>query len=374
MDRRDEAMTALHAMGAALLRRLAPERAHRATLWALGHDLGPIDRHADDPILATRIWGREFANPFGLAAGFDKNGVAADAALAMGFGFTEVGGVTPRPQPGNPRPRLFRLAADGAVINRMGFNSDGMAAVAERLAARRRRDRPVGVNLASNTDSTDPAADFEALVARFAAIVDFMTVDISCPNTASGRLFLDPGRLTDLLDRLRRRRDTACDGRAPTPLLVKLAPDGEDAEIEALVRVAARADGLIATNTSAARPAGLTDSRRREAGGLSGRPLFGRSTEVLRLAYRVGGGRIPLVGVGGVASGADAYAKIRAGASLVQLYTALVYAGPDLVRRIKVDLARRLHADGFASLAEAVGADHRAAAAAPQAAPAIRAS
>ena len=349
----------MYRLGSAILRRLEAESAHRATLWALAHGMGPVDLSTSDPVLATRLWGLDFVHPVGLAAGFDKNGVAIEGALAMGFAFTEVGGVTPRPQRGNPRPRLFRLPEDRAVINRMGFNNDGMMALAGRLVTPRRRKGPVGVNLASNTDSPDPAADFETLVATLAPVADFLTVDISCPNTANGRLFLQPGRLAELLERLMRRRDAVCAGGMKTPLLVKLSPDGGDEEIEALVRacVAAGVDGLIATNSSANRPPKLTGGHRRQTGGLSGRPLFERSTEVLRLAYRASDGRLPLIGVGGVASGADAYGKIRAGASLVQLYTALVYEGPDLPQRINADVARRLHADGYSHLSEAVGAD-----------------
>ena len=347
-------------MGAIILRCLEAESAHRATIWALARGMGPVDRGTRDPTLATRLWALDFTHPIGLAAGFDKNGKAIDGVLAMGFAFAEIGGITPRPQSGNPYPRLFRLPEDRAVINRMGLNNDGMAALAGRLAKAHRRMGLVGINLASNTDSLDPIEDFEILVATFSPIADFLTVDISCPNTSNGRLFMRPNQLAELLGRVIRCRDAACAQTIKTPVLVKLSPDSNDNEIKALVRVcgAASVDGLIATNTSTKRSLELAGVHRMETGGLSGGPLFQRSTEVLRLAYQASDGRMPLIGVGGVASGADAYAKIRAGASLVQLYTALVYEKPGLPRRIYSDLARLLQDDGYSNVSEAVGADH----------------
>lgn len=347
-------------MGAGILRCLEAESAHRATIWAMARGMGPVDRGTSAPALATRLWALDFVHPIGLAAGFDKNGKAIDGVLAMGFAFAEIGGITPRPQSGNPYPRLFRLPEDRAVINRMGLNNDGMTALARRLAKARRRTGLVGINLASNTDSPDPAADFETLVETFSPIADFLTVDISCPNTSNGCLFLRPNHLAELLGRVMSCRDAACAQVIKTPVLVKLSPDSNDEEIKALVRVCVTAsvDGLIATNTSTKRSLELAGVHRREAGGLSGRPLFQRSTEVLRLAYQASDGRMPLIGVGGVASGADAYAKVRAGASLVQLYTALVYEKPDLPRRIYSDLARLLQGDGYSNVSEAVGADH----------------
>jgi len=343
-------------LGTRLLRALPPETAHRWALLALARGLVPADPAPDPPALATRLWGLSFANPIGLAAGFDKSGVAIDGALALGVGFAEIGGVTPRPQPGNPRPRLFRLDEDRAIINRMGLNNDGADRVAARVAARRRRDRPLGVNLASNADSADPIADFVLLVERFATLADFLTLDISCPNTRDGRQFLEPEPLARLLERLAPARRSAA-----TPLLVKLSPDLEPERLARLVEcaLAAGVDGFVATNTTVVRPAELKGRHRREAGGLSGRPLFQRSTEVLRALWRLTQGRVPLIGVGGVASGADAYAKLRAGAALVELYSALVYAGPELIGRIKRELFALLDRDGFKTVAEAVGADHR---------------
>ena len=346
-----------------ILHRLDPERAHNLTLRALAAGLVPAQPRDQDPTLRTVLFGRTVPNPIGLAAGFDKNGRAFHRLFDQGFGFVEVGGVTPRPQPGNERPRLFRLREDGAVINRMGFNNDGAAAVAARLAARPQPGRLLGVNLASNSDSAAPADDFVQLVERFAGLADFLVIDVSCPNTRNGRVFQDPVALEDLLQRVTAVRAAQT---ARPALVAKIAPDLSAAELEAIVAVIVRAglDGMIIANTTVARPAGLRSANRDQAGGLSGTPLFERSTELLRAVHRLTGGRLTLIGTGGVASGADAYAKIRAGASAVQLYSALVYRGPALVTEIKRDLAGRLRADGFAAVADAVGADERAAGAA----------
>ena len=356
-------MTSLYDIGARALNLLPPERGHRAALWGLAHGFGPSGR-ADQPAgLAQTLWDRPFVNPIAISAGFDKNAVAIAGAMGLGVGFVEVGGVTPHPQAGNPRPRLFRLTADGAAINRLGFNNDGAEAIHRRIAAYRAASddpRPVGVNLAANSDSADPADDFEHLVDTFAPLADFLTIDISCPNSENGLVFLSPGPLEDLLGRLTALRGGETLPIAPA-LLVKIAPDIEDADLDILlgIIVAAGIDGITVCNTTTARPDTLTSPDRIERGGLSGKPLFARSTELLRHVYQATGGAIPLVGVGGVSSGADAYAKIRAGASLVQLYTALVYEGPGLIARIKQDLAASLAADGFSSLGDAVGADHR---------------
>ena len=358
-------MTGLYDIGARALTLLPPERGHQAALWGLAHGFGPRG-HADQPAgLAQTLWDRAFANPIAISAGFDKNAVAIAGAMGLGVGFVEVGGVTPRPQTGNPRPRLFRLTADGAAINRLGFNNDGAEAVSNRIAAYYASGddgRALAVNLAANSDSADPAKDFESLVDTFAPLADFLTIDISCPNSENGLVFLSPGPLEDLLGRL-----TALRGRLalekPPALLVKIAPDIDDAALDILLEiiVAAGIDGVTVCNTTTARPDTLTSPDRNERGGLSGKPLFARSTEMLRHVYQVTGGKVTLIGVGGVSSGADAYAKIRAGASLVQLYTALVYQGPGLIARIKQDLAALLAADGFASLGDAVGSEHQSA-------------
>jgi dihydroorotate dehydrogenase len=339
------------AMGA--LRCLDAEDAHRAAILALRAARPLLRPGADDPILATRLWGLDFPNPVGLAAGFDKHAEAPDALLGLGFGSVEIGSVTPRPQPGNPRPRVFRLAEDGAVINRYGFNSEGIAAVAARLARRRRRG-VLGVNLGKNKESADAAEDYAAGAAALARFADYLVINVSSPNTPGLRALQDRATLDGLVARVQ-----AALPERPVPLLVKIAPDmtTEDLTDIAAVATARGLAGIIVSNTTTARPEGLRGAARGEAGGLSGRPLFARSTEVLRDLRRLTAGKTVLVGVGGVASGADAYAKIRAGASLVQLYTALVYEGPGLVGRIKRELAAALRRDGFASLSAAVGVD-----------------
>jgi dihydroorotate dehydrogenase len=346
------------ALAKPVLHRLDPETSHNLTLRALAAGLVPGQPDEFDPRLATTLWGRAIPNPVGLAAGFDKNARVFHRMYGQGFGWVEVGGVTPRAQVGNPRPRLFRLAEDRAVINRMGFNNEGMAAVADRLAARPQPGRLLGVNLASNSDSKAPADDFVALVDRFAPLLDYLVIDVSCPNTANGRVFQDPVALEDLLDRVKAARAAR---KSKAALVAKIAPDLTPAELQAIVGVVVRAgiDGMIVGNTTIARPDTLQARDRGERGGLSGAPLFAPSTALLAEVYRLSGGGLTLIGTGGLASGADAYAKIRAGASAVQLYSALVYHGPALVTAIKRDLAGLLAADGFASVADAVGADHR---------------
>jgi dihydroorotate dehydrogenase len=338
-----------------LLRRIDPETAHRLAIRALRAGLVPRCRLPDDPILEQRLWGLHFANPVGLAAGFDKHAEVPDALLEQGFGFIEIGGVTPLPQPGNPRPRLFRLTEDEAVINRMGFNSEGLEVARNRLAARARRGI-VGVNLGKNKEQTDAAADYVAGALAFAPHADFLVINVSSPNTPGLRALQSRSALEDLVGQVR----TALAKNAP-PLLLKVAPDltGDDRRDIAEVALANRLDGLIVSNTTLARPASLRSPHRQEAGGLSGRPLFEPSTALLGEFYRLTGGKLPLVGAGGVASGRDAYRKIRAGASLVQLYSALVFHGPGLVAAIRRDLAAALRADGFESVTEAVGADQR---------------
>ena len=340
-----------------LMRRLDAEAAHALTVRALKSGLVPGQPGDHDQILASRLWSRLFPNPLGLAAGFDKNAEVADAMLGQGFGFVEIGSVTPLPQPGNPRPRMFRLREDAAVINRMGFNNQGLAAVAGRLAARRRRG-VVGANLGKNKDTEDAAADYEKGVAALAAHADYLVVNVSSPNTPGLRALQGRDQLDALVGRVRAALDAQAD---PPPLLLKIAPDltDEDKADIAAIAVDGRLDGLIVSNTTVSRPPGLASPHRDQTGGLSGKPLFALSTAVLRQMYALTGGRIPLIGVGGIANGADAYAKIRAGASLVQLYSAMVYEGPGLVTRIKHELGTLLRADGFANVAEAVGADHR---------------
>jgi dihydroorotate dehydrogenase len=341
-----------------LLRALAPETAHRVTLAAMAAGLAGREGNPDPPVLRQHLWGRDFPNPIGIAAGFDKDALVPDALLRLGFGFVEVGTVTPRPQPGNPRPRVFRLDPDRALINRLGFNSGGLDAAIGRLQARAGRGGVVGINIGRNRDSTAALADYAEGVRRGAAAADYLVVNISSPNTPGLRDLQARAALEALLRELIAVREEA---QHQTPLLVKIAPDlsqEERADIAA-VALASGIDGIIASNTTVARPPVLRSPQAHEAGGLSGPPLFQSSTAVLRDIYRLTQGRLPLIGVGGIASADDAYAKIRAGASLVQLYTALVFSGPALLGEIKSGLALRLRHDGFASVGDAVGADHR---------------
>ncbi len=351
-------MVDLYAFFAPAIRLLDPETAHGLAVWALKKGLVPRPAPADDPVLKTSVWGLDFPNPVGLAAGFDKNAVVVDEMLDQGFGFVEVGSVTPLAQPGNSRPRLFRLTRDGAVVNRMGFNNDGALAVAGNLAGRKRRG-VLGVNLGKNKTSEDAAADYVSGVERLGGLADYLVVNVSSPNTPGLRALQGRGRLGDLLANVLSARDALADGSRP-PVLLKIAPDltHEDERDIARTVLEAGVDGLIATNTTIERPDGLTSAKKTEPGGLSGRPLFGPSTRVLSRMYELTEGRIPIIGVGGVEDGDGAYAKIRAGASLVQLYSALVFRGPGLARRINNDLAALLKRDGFSSIAQAVGADH----------------
>jgi dihydroorotate dehydrogenase len=343
-----------------VLRALPPETAHRLTIRALAAGCVPGVPAGDDAILHIRVWNQDFSNPIGISAGFDKDAEVCAPLLRLGFGFIEVGSITPRPQTGNPGPRLFRLPEDGAVINRLGFNSRGLDAAVSNLRHRRAADGIVGANLGKNRDSADAAADFAAGAAALAPLVDYLVVNVSSPNTPGLRDLQSAAPLRDLAERVQAACRTAAPARMP-PLLLKIAPDLTPADRRDIAQaaLAVGVDGLIVGNTTVSRPPGLRSRHAGETGGLSGRPLFALSTEVLRDMYRLTEGRLPLVGVGGIAGGGDAYAKIRAGASLVQLYTALIYEGPGLVGRIKRELAACLRADGFATVAAAVGADHR---------------
>lgn len=338
------------------LRRIDPERAHGLAIQAAKYGLLPRPPGVRAASLPTRLWGLAFPDPLGLAAGFDKNAEVADAMLAQGFGFVEVGTITPKPQPGNPQPRVFRLPDSEALINRLGFNNQGLSAAAERLSRRRRLGAHglVGANVGPNRTAEDPIADCAVGVRALAPLADYVVVNVSSPNTPGLRALQLSENLRNLLERVTRARDEAA---AKTPLLVKIAPDMNQEDLEQIAHLAIvhKIDGLIATNTTIERPAGLRGTHCNEQGGLSGRPLFDRSTEVLAELYRLTRGHIPLIGVGGVSSGADAYAKIRAGASLVQLYTAMIYYGPWIVMKILKDLAAALERDGFRSVSDAVG-------------------
>jgi len=345
-------MTLLHSLATRALHAFDPEDAHGHAIRALQAGLGPRAR-ADDPILATEIAGLKLPNPVGLAPGFDKNAQVFGPMLRAGFGFVECGTVTPKPQAGNPRPRLFRLTEDRAVINRMGFNNEGLEAFAARLGAG--RPGVVGANIGANKDSEDRIGDYVAGLTRLWGLADYFSINISSPNTPGLRALQTKAALQELLGRIARARD-ALPREGLVPLFLKVAPDLEAGEIEAIVETveANGLTGIIVSNTTVSRPA-LRSRQREESGGLSGAPLLALSTQVLREFASASGGRLVLIGAGGVASGADAYAKIRAGAAAVQLYSALVYEGPGLVQRIKRELAGLLRAGGFASVKEAVG-------------------
>lgn len=343
-----------------LLHLFSPETAHAIALWGLKNGFVERIPAADDAVLATRVWGMSFANPIGLAAGFDKDAEVIDEMLALGFGFVEAGSVTPLPQPGNPKPRLFRLDEDQAVINRFGFNSKGLEHFAGRLRARRRVGI-VGANVGKNRDAPDAAADYATGISRVCGLADYLVCNVSSPNTPGLRSLQARAEIEALIQRvLKARYDAAPDKQHLPPLLAKVGPDLDEAQLQdiAEVALATQIDGLIIGNTTVTRPP-LGSRHAQETGGLSGLPLMTLATACLSHMYRLTGGKIPLIGCGGVASGGDAYAKIRAGASLVQLYSALVFHGPALIMRIKRELAECLRADGFKSAAEAVGADHR---------------
>ena len=331
---------------------LDAERAHRLTIGLLaawGGAGAPFGTAGVEAMLASEVAGLTFASPVGLAAGLDKDARAIAGLFGLGFGAVEVGTLTPRPQPGNPRPRLFRLAEDRAVINRMGFNNGGLEAALPRIA-RAHRAGVLGVNVGANKDSTDRIADYRHGVARAAEIADYVTINVSSPNTPGLRDLQHGAALAELL--------AACDAaRGTTPLFLKVAPDLDATAIDAIARAAVehRVDALIVANTTILRPP-LRSANAGEAGGLSGAPLAGLARQRLADFRAATGGTLPLISVGGIDSADEAYARIRAGASLIQLYTALVYEGPGLVRRINKGLVERLHRDGFASLAEAIGA------------------
>ena len=352
----------------AVLSRLDPETAHGLTLRALRWGLGPASAGPADPVLAIRLWQRDFTNPLGLAAGFDKNAMAIGPMLRLGFGFVEIGSITPAPQPGNPKPRVFRLIEDAAVINRLGFPSQGLAAAKARIGRWRNEAAPgkgrpaglLGVNLGTNRDSADPAAGYAEGARALAPFADYLAVNVSSPNTPGLRALQGRDELARIVERVRAAIADAPRAERP-PLLVKIAPDLNAAQMAeiAATTLDLELDGLIVGNTTVARPDSLTGRHRGEAGGLSGQPLFAPSTRVLGEIYRLTRGRVPLIGVGGIGGAAETYAKIRAGASLVQLYTALVYQGPGLIAEINAGLAEMLRRDGFSRMSEAVGADHR---------------
>ena len=355
-------MRALGALARPVLWRLPPEIAHRASIAALKFTPLPRPR-PPDPRLATSAFGLEFPNPLGLAAGFDKNAEVVRALLALGFGHVETGTLTPRPQAGNPRPRMFRLKADGALVNRCGFNNQGYEAARARLAASK-VEGVVGVNVGPNKDAADRLADFALGVKTFAPFASYLAINVSSPNTPALRDLQRRDALDELAARVVEARDEAAPRR---PVLIKIAPDLDLRGLDDVVAVctARGIDGLIVANTTVARPPSLCDAQAREAGGLSGRPLFAPSTRLLARAFLRCGGALPLIGCGGVEDAETALAKIEAGASLVQIYTGMIYRGPGVIAEILDGLSRALAARGAASLADLVGVGAREWALAP---------
>ncbi len=346
--------TAYEILGMWFLHRFGPETAHKLSLMAVKAGVAPMPGLYTSPMLKTTVAGMTLPNPVGLAAGYDKNAEVVDGLARSGFGFIEVGAITPRPQPGNPKPRLFRLYEDGAIINRMGFNNDGMEAAAHRLARRSpTHPVPVGLNLGANKDSDDRPGDFVKVLERCGAYVDFVTVNVSSPNTEKLRDLQGPVALRALLERVLEAREQH---EKYTPVWLKIAPDLEPEELEAIAEIAhdVRLDGIVATNTTLDRE-GLKSANGGEAGGLSGKPLFEKSTRVLARLSALTQGHLPLIGVGGIASAEDAYAKIRAGAAAVQVYSSLIYQGLSLVDDITRGLEKLLERDGFSHVSEAIG-------------------
>ncbi|PWA70132.1 dihydroorotate dehydrogenase (quinone) [Artemisia annua] len=366
---------------------LDPEVAHRLAISAAARGLVPREKRPDQQILGLEVWGRKFSNPIGLSAGFDKNAEAVEGLLGLGFGFVEIGSVTPLPQEGNPKPRMFRLRDQGAIINRCGFNGDGLDAVANRLDAQTTSSNKVkhaqgilGVNIGKNKTSEDAAADYVKGVHMLAQYADYLVINVSSPNTPGLRQLQGRNQLKDLVEKVKAARDEMQWGKdGPPPLLVKIAPDLSKQDLEDIAAVALdlRLDGLIISNTTISRPEVVqTNPVSKESGGLSGKPLFSLSNDILKETYiltkgiwavawsnsfdwlwRCEQGAIPLIGCGGVSSGEDAYKKIRAGATLVQIYSAFAYGGPALIPQIKTELAHCLERDGFKSIYEAVGTD-----------------
>jgi dihydroorotate dehydrogenase len=341
-----------------------PEAAHKLAFFSIKTGLFPVTKVREDAVLHTTVGGIDFAHPIGLAAGFDKQAEVIQQTFKLGFSFTEVGGVTPLPQPGNPKPRMFRIAESKAIINRFNFNSVGFDTCLRRVQAwhdsttREKHREIIGINIAKGDNCKDDAEAYILGLKKFAPYVRFVTLNVSCPNEADSRKLEGRDQLKELLQRVKQAHDTL--ERKPL-LLVKISPDQTEQQARDIAEIALASgiDGMIVGNTTATRPAEITSPVAKERGGLSGKPLFKMSTELLGTMYQLTGGKIPLIGCGGVFSGADAYAKIRAGASLIQIYTAMVFEGPFVIARIADELAALLKRDGFASVSDAVGADFR---------------
>jgi len=344
-----------------IIHALPPERAHALGLWALSHSLVPSARFTPDPMLAQNLWGMEFKHPVGLAAGFDKNAEAISALHSQGFCFVEAGTVTPVAQEGNPQPRMFRLKRDQAVINRLGFNNDGLDVFVKNFSAREKTGI-AGANIGKNKDSEDAATDYVKGLVRVYPHADYVTINISSPNTQGLRALQKRESLTQLLTTLMAEKNSLMvRHNKNVPLLLKIAPDLDAPDLEDVAEVATslKIDGMIISNTTIKRPRTLQSGLHGQQGGLSGAPLFALSTEVLSRMYQLTKGSIPLIGVGGISSAEDAYKKIRAGASLTQLYTAIVYQGFGVVRHVAGGLPALLARDGFTHVLQAIGADHR---------------
>lgn len=346
-----------------ILFKISPETAHNFATFALSHFPFPYGKAFEDPILKVTLWERNFPNPTGIAAGFDKNAEIIAPCFKFGFGFTETGTVTPKPQAGNPKPRIFRNPRTLSAINRMGFPNIGLKSFKANITRFiERKPRPqgiVGINISINKEQTNPIKDYVPLVRHLGPLADFLVVNVSSPNTPGLRDLQKIEHLGPLLDAIIKERDKSCRASAP-PLLVKLAPDIEDKDKEGIAEILLQSgiDGLVLTNTTYDRPEHLDPSFASETGGLSGEPIKEKSTRFIRDFYRLTQGKLPIIGVGGIASGKDAYEKIKAGASLIELYTAMVYEGPWIVNKINKELAALLKADGYNSISDAVGADH----------------
>lgn len=344
---------------AALLRCLPPETAHQTAIKALELGLGPRTAPAPDPMLACNLAGMNLSAPIGLAAGFDKNAGIASAMARYGFGWVECGTVTPKPQAGNPKPRLFRLTEDQAIINRMGFNNCGLAAFKANLQAQQNKGYRLGANVGANKESPDRIGDYCAGLRELWGIPDYFTINISSPNTPGLRDLQGAEALDELLGRVMDVRAELTGDAPSVPIFLKVAPDLDEHQIDDIARSARThgLSGLIISNTTLARPDSLASKYKSEAGGLSGEPLFQTSTKVLKLFALATRGKMPLIGVGGISNAEQALAKIRAGASALQIYSALIYGGPDLVAEIHADMAVRMKADAVNNITELVGAD-----------------
>ena len=357
-------MVDLYSLARPVLFQIDPEKAHALALKALKAGILPAQERVNDPALEQVLWGLKFPNPVGLSAGFDKKAEVIGPMFKFGFGFVETGTVTPKAQEGNPKPRVFRDPKNGAVINRMGMPGEGMSAYKDNiekfLSGKNRPPGVIGLNIGMNKTQSDPMKDYKVLIKMLAPMADYITINISSPNTPGLRDQQDPEVLSELMETVRAELAKSCGSHTP-PVWVKLAPDLSEKQQEDLAATAIKAkiDALILTNTSLERPAHLSDGFRDETGGLSGTPIFEHATQVLRNFYTLTKGKVPLIGVGGISSAEHAYTKIKAGASLVQLYTGLIYKGPGIVHDINSGLLELLKADGYASVSEAIGAEHR---------------